>query len=416
MVSDAIRKLFADQERMRKLTNPLGDIEKLVNPAGRLAAQLQATSPALSLIEQQTVHQKLLADVYGTSSFARMYEDIEKRRKMLEGPIAEARRIGLLDPQSDLQKSIAAATQVQTLYDKAFRLPKQTEITRLIEQATQATSIASMLAGKLNETDHLRTAMQAMTHPWLNQENPSQSVTSFARLVALGKDITRANPFDGGLTDRLRPSLGDWREPITFIEDTLVNPIARAELYLEQGLDPTLTDFPVPAFHEGANLGGRGPAKEDTPDEPAEDNDAEFDRAERAFAQLREFEIAVRTFIVDVMEATFGASWMKRQLPKDMRDKWHSKREADVKAGRSPRPLIEYADFSDYKMIIERGDNWKGAFNSVFSRPEDVRESFQRLNPVRIATMHSRLVTLDDELLLMVETRRVLTAIRNRSS
>ena len=66
-------------------------------------------------------------------------------------------------------------------------------------------------------------------------------------------------------------------------------------------------------------------------------------------------------------------------------------------------------------MIIEQGDNWKGAFKSVFRRPEDVRESFQRLYPVRIVTMHSRIVTLEDELLLMVETSRVLKAIRTRS-
>jgi len=31
--------------------------------------------------------------------------------------------------------------------------------------------------------------------------------------------------------------------------------------------------------------------------------------------------------------------------------------------------------------------------------------------PIRIATMHARIVTLDDELLLRVETKRVLKAI-----
>ena len=103
---------------------------------------------------------------------------------------------------------------------------------------------------------------------------------------------------------------------------------------------------------------------------------------------------------------------MKRQLPKDMRNKWEAKRQAEIDAGREPRALIEYTDFSDYRMIIERSDNWTTAFKSVFGRPEDIRESFQRLQPIRIATMHSRIVTLDDELLLLVETRRVLKAIR----
>lgn len=38
------------------------------------------------------------------------------------------------------------------------------------------------------------------------------------------------------------------------------------------------------------------------------------------------------------------------------------------------------------------GTAWNAVFKPVFGRPEDVRESFQRLFPVRIATMHARLV------------------------
>lgn len=415
MASDAIRKLLADQERLRKLTNPLGDLERFVNPAGSLASQVAAVTPSLRLFEHEAVQQKILASIYGSSSFARIHEDMEKRRKMLEGPIAEARRIGLFDPQSDLQKSISTAAKAQSAYQSAFRLPKQTELSRLVEQATQASSVASALISQLNKTDSLHAAMQRMTYPWLNKTDPSHSVTSFARLVALGQGLARPRPFASGLTDRLRLDLGDWRDPISVADQTLINPVQRTELYLEQGFDPTLTDFPVPAFHEGAILGGLEPSADDGGDTSDQSEDVEFIRAERAFAQLRRFEVAVRNFIVAVMESTFGEHWMKRQLPKDMRDKWVDKRQKEIDAGRLPRPLIEYADFSDYKMIIERGDNWKGAFKSVFNRPEDIRESFQRLNPVRIATMHSRIVTLDDELLLMVETRRVLKAIQAQS-
>lgn len=47
-------------------------------------------------------------------------------------------------------------------------------------------------------------------------------------------------------------------------------------------------------------------------------------------------------------------------------------------------------------------------------RTKDIRESLQRLFPVRIATMHARLTTRDDELLLLVEPKRVLKAIGRR--
>jgi hypothetical protein len=55
--------------------------------------------------------------------------------------------------------------------------------------------------------------------------------------------------------------------------------------------------------------------------------------------------------------------------------------------------------------------NWNGAFKSVFRRAEFVRESFQRLYPIRLCTMHARLITADDELYLFVEVKRFLKVI-----
>lgn len=146
------------------------------------------------------------------------------------------------------------------------------------------------------------------------------------------------------------------------------------------------------------------------PDGELADDDG-FARANYAFEQLRRFEIAIRRFIERVMRDAFGEDWMKHQLPPGMFDDWRNKREKAIKAGEAEQPLIAYADFSDYRLIIERRDNWAKVFRPVFGRGEDVRESFQRLFPIHIATMHARLVTLDDELLLRVETRRVLRAI-----
>jgi len=98
-------------------------------------------------------------------------------------------------------------------------------------------------------------------------------------------------------------------------------------------------------------------------------------------------------------------------LPSNMLPNWVEKRDKAVAGGQAEQPLIDYADFTDYRLIIERKDNWNTVFKPVFGRLEDVRESFQRLFPVRIATMHARLITQEDQLLLLVETRRVLKAI-----
>ncbi|WP_188527381.1 hypothetical protein [Sinisalibacter lacisalsi] len=50
-------------------------------------------------------------------------------------------------------------------------------------------------------------------------------------------------------------------------------------------------------------------------------------------------------------------------------------------------------------------------FEPVFRRPTFVQESFQRLYPIRICTMHARMITQDDEIYLYVEIKRVLSAI-----
>jgi hypothetical protein len=73
--------------------------------------------------------------------------------------------------------------------------------------------------------------------------------------------------------------------------------------------------------------------------------------------------------------------------------------------------LIAFADFTDYEKIICRRDNWKEVFAPFFDRPESVRESLQRLYPVRLATMHARLITQDDQILLYIETKRLLKAM-----
>lgn len=61
--------------------------------------------------------------------------------------------------------------------------------------------------------------------------------------------------------------------------------------------------------------------------------------------------------------------------------------------------------------IITKRDNWEDIFKPFFGRAESVMESFQRLYPIRICTMHARLITQDDELYLYVETKRILSAI-----
>jgi len=48
--------------------------------------------------------------------------------------------------------------------------------------------------------------------------------------------------------------------------------------------------------------------------------------------------------------------------------------------------------------LSTRNDNWEKVFKPESRRVEFVQASFQRLYPIRIGTMHARIITQDDEL------------------
>ena len=111
------------------------------------------------------------------------------------------------------------------------------------------------------------------------------------------------------------------------------------------------------------------------------------------------------------MIAAFGADWIKHRVPGEIRQRWQEKKDTASKNGEREWPLIAYADFTDYLPVITRKDNWETVFKPVFRRAESVGESFQRLYPIRLCTMHARLITPEDQMYLYVETKRVLAAI-----
>ena len=405
-VSDGFRRTWEEQERLRRLTDPLGDLRRRMDPLGDAYKQLGLGSATLEFLRQEEERRKLMAGIADLGGVGKIAADAARQRKLLEGPIKEARRLGLFDPTSDLRKSMATAMTARQEYERLFRLPEVDEIGRFAREAVASTRLASAV---LRDQAALQIAMAGVRSPWLRIEEASASARAFSDLVAIGRGIDARLSFDAAYVEALRPSLGDWRDEATPAAEPLVDPLLRPGLYYERGLDPALTDFTPPALEESLRLAG---LREDGEDAHQQD-DQGFERAGAAFEQLRRFEIAIRRFIKQVMHEAYGDDWMKRQLPANMLDRWNDKRDAAINAGEPEQPLIDYADFTDDRALIERKDNWNAVFKPVFGRAEDVRESFQRLFPVRIATMHARLVTLDDELLLRVETRRVLKAIGN---
>ena len=324
------------------------------------------------------------------------------------GPLYDIRRTGL----DELFRATSGVTG--SLQD--FRVPTFAEYEDPLRRHLDAYEAASR---NLNAqfADELQRWMQTISTPWLNVGNEMQSVQGVVGLYGIGSALRDLSAYSLDLTDLLRLDLGDWRE-VTLPEDIEDDPLERASFYEDLGFNIDLTAFPNETFEQLITEAGvRTPdiyLQEDYYQVPtSEDIDEEgFERTNHAHDVLLRFETHVRKFISERMEDEIGQNWIKQRIPGDMRSQWEGKKLRDSNPDNQFLPLIAYADFTDYVVIICRNDNWRDLFESTFERKQSVQESFSRLFPVRLAAMHARLITQDDDVYLNAETRRILKAIR----
>ena len=263
--------------------------------------------------------------------------------------------------------------------------------------------------------------MKSMTTPWLDVQERLGSVKGLAQIQGISSLLDRSPSFGEQLSAALRFDLGDWRDRITFPQIALENVGTRAEFYENLGFDPSLTNFPAEAFQEALTESGlrREPpphielltppiAKEDDEQEEVE---PVFERTKMAYCWLLRLETHLRRFIDEKMTSAFGEDWPRRRLPNNLYEQWADKKQKAEQEGRKSRSLVAYADFTDYERVICKRDNFRQVFSQYFRRTENIRESLQRLYPIRLDTMHSRPITQEDEIFLVVEVRRVFKVI-----
>jgi hypothetical protein len=335
----------------------------------------------------------------------------------------ELRRMSMVEIHSPVYREIEAAQRVIASYTERFRLPAATETARLLEQL-RVDPLKDMVASFAEQESSLRRAMESMRTPWLDMQEQLRSIRGFAELQSIGAALQNVPSFDERLSGVLRVGLGDWRDSITWPSDIFTDLAARSDFYASLGFDHALTDFPAPAFEQSLDIAGlrREPPQlielYGAPIAASDDEEEEegLGRTNAAHDWLLRLETQLRNFIDEAMTRAFGANWHKQRLPNGLYEQWQEKKQKALQARGREWPLIAYADFTDYERVICRGDNWRDIFAAFFVRVESVRESFQRLYPIRLDTMHARPITQDDELLLFVEARRLVRAIKKRSN
>ena len=333
---------------------------------------------------------KTIQDQSPTKLLDKQFRNLRALERTVFGPFEEIRQLG-----SHFHNEILWMREIE----KRFYLPETTEVKNLLREFNRIDLAFN----------NLQNAIKTITTPWLDINNKLQSIDGFAKLYDLGHAIRTTPAFDPQLTDLLRATLGDWREKISWPPEIFTDPLKRTVFYEERGLDPSLTAFPANAFQQ--IIGIAGLKEESVPATDSVHEEMGFERTNKAHDQLQRLETELRRFIDKMMKRVFGENWIKTQLPSGMRETWEETKEKNRKNGEVKRPLIDYADFPDYVPIIVRKDNWQKVFAPVFRRKPFVEESFQRLYPIRNCTMHARLITQEDELILQVESMHLKKAI-----
>jgi Swt1-like HEPN len=336
--------------------------------------------------------------------------------KALQGPLHDIQHLA---PAFAFTKAAEQSTpfiKVLESLDSRFRLPVASELSLQggawlqFSKMTDAASSQSSVA--------IHAAMEQMRTPWLDASHALASTAAFADLQILGNWVDTNPAFANPFTDKIRTVLGDWRDSST-ISPTIAADIAeRTSAYHQLGFDSRLTDFPAPAFDQSTVIARlkQAPPKVialydfSIPARDAQEEEG-YQRTNEAHDRLLRFETHLRRFIDERMTGHSGTDWVKHRVPQNIHERWREKFLTASKHSQSAQPLIAYADFTDYEPIISRKDNWNEVFKPVFNQSESLRESLQRLYPVRLATMHARLITQDDQLLLYIETKRILKAI-----
>lgn len=354
-------------------------------------------------------------------AICRLIENVERTRelsRLAAGPLAALVDSGVLDRASLALPGSQRTRQLISGFESRLDLPRVESAAHLIDQLRPA-PLADLIARSGAATSSLQAALDRMQEQWLAVQESLRTVGGFAEIQGIGALVERLPAFDEQVSSALRVELGDWRDPITWPSEIFTDQLARSSFYLGLGFDSVLTDLPESVFGESVEIAGlrRAPpplvraygAPVSRSEDPQEEE--ALQRTNAAHGWLLRLETQVRKFIDERMTRAFGPEWPKHQLPNGLYDKWKKKKIDLGKRAATDGPLIAFADFTDYERVICRGDNWRIAFAGSFGRPESIRETLQRLYPIRLDTMHARTITQDDELLLYVETRRLMKVI-----
>lgn len=105
---------------------------------------------------------------------------------------------------------------------------------------------------------------------------------------------------------------------------------------------------------------------------------------------LDHIELRLRSIISKKLEAAFGKRWFTECTPPDVLQNARRKREAGLKGGEDPAPLIQWTDLGDLHKIVISKKNWPTVFEELFAERDRFDADMRSLTTFRRPAAHVR--------------------------
>lgn len=305
--------------------------------------------------------------------------------------------------------------------DSLFRLATPYDLASLGNVAAER--FAGLRGLSVSVQDAITNIGAGVSAPWIDKSWVDESISAMSNLAVLGHAV-RFAPFEMPTTRIVQSTLGIWDGSLTAHQ--MEDMERRNLLYAEWGFDQSILAIPEPAFGQALySVGLLHSHVAQAPEESAEDEllencDEYINRKRRnsAYALLEELEQTLRFFIGQQMRLNFGSCWEQTQTPqakdgKCLASLWEEKKQKAVAHGRPiNEPLIDYADFTDYKAVMIRKDNWDKVFSKTFKNKHHLEFAFDQMFPIRLDIAHSRPITKGSFLIFVAHAKHILSAMR----
>lgn len=304
-----------------------------------------------------------------------------------------------IGPQSAYSNAITswqtAERKMHTLLARDYLLPVSGEIPGILGIAQSVGNI-QQASGRFAALSEM---FASINKPWLDIKSPAYSIAGITTLSNIATKLDTHVPFGKTIPALLRENVGDWRKDISLPVNFTQSNATRQQFYEKVGVDHTIAAFPEASYGQILEVTKLGKLTIDLREFPepnleALNLDQSLKENNDVYRRLLVFEIWIRKVIDEAVTKKFGANWYKQNMPADIyqncndrKQKWET-----TWSKKHTGSLMDFADFPDYQTLVMKRDFWREVFKPMLgnARQEDIKESFQRLMPIRIEVAHAR--------------------------